>query len=244
VNTEPEPLSGSAARSEAITSSGRPAFLVNVGPGRVARSSRVPELAALAGWLSAAGAASAAFFVKSGPGAVSGSARRTVSSASPAPDAASGANSDAAALNGPASSGPTDPDALVPGRLIGMLDPDGLLAATVASAADGATAREAPDDPAGLVGQTEPEAGQTDTDPDGLIERVWPAEPPGSAAVAGLAGLAGSADPDGSGGLTDSGALISAAESADPPVPSVGWPSCPGRLVCAPICTTSSSLRV
>ena len=36
-------------------------------------------------------------------------------------------------------------------------------------------------------------------------------------------------------------ALVSAADSADPPAPSVGWPSCPGRLLCAPICTTPSS---
>jgi len=128
-----------------------------------------------------------------------------------------------------------------------MLDPDGLLATTVASAADVPDGRAAPGDPAGPVGQTEPDAGHTDTEPDGLSERASPPDRvvaaglSGPARLLGSGGLADAARPAGPGVLADSVALVSAADSADPPVPSVGWPSCPGRLLCAPICTTSSS---
>jgi hypothetical protein len=219
----------------------------------------VTEPDELAGPLPAGGRAPAVL-LKSGLGVVSGPARRAVSAAPGCPAAGRGVNSDAAELGGLASSGRTDPDALTPGGRIGRLDPDGLLATTVASSADGTDGREAPVGRTGSAGHTEPDAGQTDTDPDGLSDRPWPAGPagpPSSAALAGSVVLAdsrrlpgstgladsvaraGSAGPAGSVPLAGSGALVSAADSADPPVPSEGWPSCPGRLLCAPICTTS-----
>ena len=119
-----------------------------------------------------------------------------------------------------------------------------------------------PSDPGGLADHADPDGLGTpdpgapsgaNADPDGLSGTAA-AGGLGACESASLVGLAGSAadqsgllDPDGLSGLGDSGtplgltAPLRVGRDSVSPLSSAGRSSGPGRLLCAPICTTSSS---
>jgi len=107
-----------------------------------------------------------------------------------------------------------------------------------------------------LFGQTESVSGQTE--PDGLAAGLAAPAVVGNGSASSpepVLGQAGLAEPDGLGGSPDpdvpasppraAGTVVSDADGQAEPVCSLmvsaGWSSSPGRLLCAPICTTSSS---